>query len=182
MIFTPAKLSGVFAVTLEPHEDDRGYFVRMFAQEEFENAGIKDFKIVQINQAYTKNGGVLRGLHWQEKPKEEAKFFQCLDGEIYDVLVDVRRDSPTFGQWEGFNLKGSEKKLLYIPKGLAHGYETLVNSCRVQYMVSEFYSPEVEKGIRWNDPGLGIKWPLEPTFLSDKDKNLPLFTDLFPNS
>jgi len=176
MIFTPTEIDGMFVVTLEPHEDDRGYFARMFAQEEFEKAGITDFKIVQINQAFTKEAGVLRGLHWQTKPKEEAKFFQCLEGEIFDVAVDVREGSKTFGKWVGVNLKATEKKLVYIPKGLAHGYETLTSNCKVQYMVSEFYAPETEKGFRWNDPTFNIKWPLEPAFMSEKDSSLPDFS------
>jgi dTDP-4-dehydrorhamnose 3,5-epimerase len=178
MIFTPTKIDGMFEITLEPHEDERGYFRRMFAQEEFAKAGINDFKIVQINQAYTKSSGVLRGLHWQTEPKLEAKYFQCLKGEIFDVVVDTRIGSKTYGIWEGFNLKSDEKKLLFVPGGCAHGYETLTDDCMVQYMVSEFYSPEYEKGIRWNDPTFNIKWPMEPTFMSEKDKNLPDFKDL----
>ena len=175
MIFKPAEILGVFYVTLELHEDDRGYFTRVFCQNEFHWAGIDDFNIVQINQAFTKQPGVLRGLHWQTKPKEEAKFFQCLQGEVFDVLADVRPDSPTFGKWMGTKLSAGEKKLLFIPKGLAHGYETLSENCVVQYMVSEFYSPEVEIGIRWNEPFFKIKWPLEPKFISEKDSNLPDF-------
>lgn len=175
MIFNPTEIDGMFTVTLEPHEDDRGYFARMFAREEFEKAGITDFKIVQINQAFTKAKGVLRGLHWQTKPKEEAKFFQCLEGEIFDVAADVRPGSKTFGKWVGVHLKASEKTLVYIPKGLAHGYETLTENCKVQYMVSEFYSPDMERGFRWDDPAFNIKWPIKPTFMSDKDKNLPEF-------
>lgn len=175
MIFTPTKIEGMFEVTLEPHEDERGYFRRMFAQEEFEKAGITDFKIVQVNQAYTKAVGVMRGLHWQTKPKEEAKFFQCLAGEVFDVVADIRPKSKTFGKWVGTHLSGSEKKLLFIPKGLAHGYETLTKDCLVQYMVSEFYSPEYEVGFKWNDPFFDIKWPLLPSFVSEKDSNLPSF-------
>ncbi|MGA2910233.1 MAG: dTDP-4-dehydrorhamnose 3,5-epimerase [Candidatus Microgenomates bacterium] len=173
MIFTPLEIEGMFEVTLEPHEDERGYFRRMYAEEEFQKAGITDFKIVQINQAYTKAAGVIRGLHWQTKPKEEAKFFQCLDGEIFDVIADVRKESKTFGKWVGVHLKGVEKKLLFIPKGAAHGYETLTKDCRVQYMVSEFYSPDYEVGFRWNDPFFKIDWPMPPSFISEKDSNLP---------
>ena len=172
MKFLPTEINGAFLVELEPRIDDRGYFTRSFAQEEFDAAGIK-FKMVQTNQAFTKAKGVLRGLHWQVEPKLESKFFQCLQGEIFDVICDVRHGSPTYGKWAGFNLKGDEFKLLFIPGGLAHGYETLTENCRVQYMVSEFYAPETEKGIRWNDPTFNISWPLEPTFMSEKDKNLP---------
>lgn len=171
MIFTPTEIDGAFLVELQPRVDDRGYFTRVFAQEEFDVAKI-NFKMVQTNQAFTKVKGVLRGMHWQTEPKLEAKFFQCLQGEIYDVICDVRPNSPTYGKWAGFNLKGDEFKLLFIPGGLAHGYETLTENCRVQYMVSEFYAPEVERGFRWNDPTFNIKWPIEPSFMSDKDKNL----------
>lgn len=177
MKFIPTEIDGAFLVELEPHIDDRGYFTRFFAQEEFDKAGI-NFKMVQTNQAFTKAKGVLRGLHWQTEPKLEAKFFSCLAGEIFDVICDVRKNSPTYGKWEGFHLKGDEFKLLYIPGGIAHGYETLTENCKVQYMVSEFYSPEFEKGFRWNDSTFNIKWLMEPTFTSDKDANLPEFKDL----
>jgi len=175
MIFTPTAIDGMFEVTLEPHKDDRGYFRRMFAQEEFQKAGINSFNIMQINQAFTKAAGVLRGLHWQTKPNEEAKFFQCLAGEVFDVVADIRPESTTYGKWVGVHLIGSEEKLVFIPGGLAHGYETLTENCLVQYMVSEFYTPEAEKGFRWDDPTFNIKWPMAPVFLSDKDKNLPNF-------
>lgn len=177
MIFTPTKIEGMFYVDLEPHIDERGYFSRVFAQEEFEKAKI-DFKMVQVNQAFTKLKGVLRGMHWQTEPKLEAKFFQCLDGEVYDVVVDVRKDSPSYMKWAGTKLSGDKFRLLYIPGGLPHGYETLTKNCRVQYMVSEFYSPENEKGFRWDDPAFNIEWPIPPTFMSEKDKNLPNFSDL----
>jgi len=174
MIFTPTAISGMFEITLEPRVDDRGYFSRVFCRNEFTNAGI-DFKMVQMNQAKTKAAGVLRGLHWQIAPKLEAKVFRCLQGKIFDVVADVRSDSPTFGKWAGYELSGDELKTLYIPGGVAHGYETLTPDCIVQYMVSEFYAPDHEKGIRWNDPFFKIKWPIPPTFLSEKDAHLPEF-------
>lgn len=164
----------MFSVMLEPRVDERGCFARMFAQEEFEKAGI-DFRMVQANQALTKTKGVIRGLHWQTEPKLEAKVFQCLNGEIFDVVADVRPNSKTFGKWSGTNLKSDEFRLLYIPRGLAHGYQTLCENCRVQYLVSEFYSLDVEKGIRWNDPFFNIKWPLTPSFVSKKDSGFPNF-------
>lgn len=172
MIFTPTEIDGAFLVELAPRIDQRGYFTRVFAQEEFKAAKI-DFKMVQTNQAFTKAKGVLRGMHWQTEPKLEAKFFQCLQGEIFDVICDTRLNSKTYGKWAGFHLKSDEFKLLFIPGGLAHGYETLTENCHVQYMVAEFYSPEFEKGFRWNDPTFNIKWPMEPSFMSEKDKNLP---------
>jgi len=170
MIFTPAEISGAFYITLEPRTDDRGYFRRMFCQDEFTKAGI-NFHMVQINQAFTKAKGVLRGLHWQVPPKGEAKVFQCLKGKIFDVIADVRPKSPTFGEWIGTILDEDDPKLLYIPEELAHGYITLSENCQVSYMVSEFYAPQYEKGMRWNDPFFKIKWPISPTFLSEKDAN-----------
>jgi dTDP-4-dehydrorhamnose 3,5-epimerase len=164
----------MYYIDLEPRIDDRGYFCRQFAQEEFDKAEI-DFKMVQTNQAFTKAKGVLRGVHWQITPKLEAKVFQCLNGEIFDAVADVREDSPSFGKWLGINLKSDKFRLLFIPGGLAHGYETLTENCRVQYMVSEFYAPDYERGMRWNDPFFDIKWPIKPSFISDKDSNLPDF-------
>jgi dTDP-4-dehydrorhamnose 3,5-epimerase len=175
MIFTPTSIDGMFYIDLEPRIDERGYFTRMFAQEEFDKAKI-DFKMVQTNQAYTKTKGMLRGLHWQTAPKLEAKVFQCISGEIFDVVADTRPDSPTFGKWVGTKLEGDKFRLLYVPGGLAHGYQTLTDNCKVQYMVSEFYSPEYEKGFRWNDPFFKIEWPMAPTFVSEKDSSLPDFT------
>jgi dTDP-4-dehydrorhamnose 3,5-epimerase len=175
MKFIKTKIAGMYYVDLEPRGDDRGYFVRQYAEEEYQQKAGINFKMVQTNQAFTKDKGVLRGMHWQEYPKLEPKVFQCLDGEVYDVVADVRRDSPTYGKWLGTALKGDKLRLLYIPGGLAHGYETLTENCRVQYMVGEFYSPEQEKGIRWDDPFFKIKWPLKPAIMSDKDKSFADF-------
>lgn len=174
MIFSPAEISGMYIITLEPREDNRGGFARLFCKNEFTKAGI-DFTAVQINQARTKNKGTLRGLHWQTAPKEEVKVFQCLEGSIYDVVADTRPDSPTFGKWLGTQLDADVPKILYIPGGLAHGYQTLKDNSRVQYLVSEFYSPENEKGVRWNDPFFKITWPLPPVSLSEKDSGYPDF-------
>ena len=174
MIFSPTDIHGLYKITLEPRIDDRGYFCRVFAEEEFLNAGI-DFKMVHTNQARTKDAGVLRGLHWQTEPKLEAKVFRCLEGKVFDVVADVSPDSPTFGKWAGFELSGDKLETLYIPGGLAHGYETLTTNCLVEYMVTEFYSPQFEIGFRFDDPFFNIKWPLTPSFMSDKDKNLPNF-------
>ena len=174
MIFSPAEISGMYIITLEPREDDRGSFARMFCQHELAKANI-EFTPVQINQAVTKNKGAMRGLHLQTAPKEEAKVFQCLEGSIFDVVADIRPDSPTFGKWLGTQLDADVPKILYIPKGVAHGYQTLKDNCRVQYLVSEFYSPETEKGVRWNDPFFNISWPLPPVSVSEKDSRFPDF-------
>lgn len=174
MKIIPAKISGMFYIDLEPRFDDRGYFRRAFCVDELSEAGIV-FQIVQINQALTKQKHVIRGLHWQAAPDEEAKIFQCLEGKIIDVVADVRRDSPTYGQWESVELAGDSYRILYIPGGVAHGYETLEENCLVQYSVSHKYSPQSEKGIRWNDPFFNIVWPASPAFLSPKDSGFPDF-------
>lgn len=174
MIFTPTSIFGMYTVTLEPREDARGSFARVLCLNELSKAGL-DFHVAQINQASTKMKGVIRGLHWQTAPHEEAKVFQCIKGSICDVVADVRKDSPTFGKWIATELSASGPTLLFVPKGVAHGYQTLEDNCTVQYIVSEFYAPESEKGIRWNDPVFNIKWPLEPSFVSEKDSKWPDF-------
>jgi dTDP-4-dehydrorhamnose 3,5-epimerase len=114
-------------------------------------------------------------MHFQKEPKAEDKLIQCLNGAIYDVAVDLRKNSPTYGRWEAVELSEENKKMFLIPKGFAHGVQTLTDNCRMQYFVSEFYSPEYESGVRWNDPLFNVKWPLAPTVISEKDKNWPLF-------
>jgi dTDP-4-dehydrorhamnose 3,5-epimerase len=175
MLFKPTSIAGMFTITLEPREDERGYFARQYCQNEFTKAGITDYRIVQINQAKTKIQGAVRGLHWQTAPKEEAKIFQCLEGEIFDVVADIRPDSPSFGKWLGVKLIGGSSTQLFIPKGVAHGYQVLSKECRVQYLVSEFYAPETERGIRYNDPLFTISWPAPVTFVTPKDQNWPDF-------
>ena len=174
MIFEKTKFEGVYIVRMEPKEDSRGSFARVFCKEELKTAGI-DFDVKQVNQALTKKRGTLRGLHYQKEPKAEAKLVRCFQGKVYDLVVDLRLNSSTYKKWLAFELSDLNT-FIYIPKGLAHGYETLSDNCWMEYFMSEFYAPEYEAGLRWDDPALGIDWPVMNPFLSEKDKNWPLLT------
>ncbi len=173
MKFTATKIQGLYIIEGEPRADERGYLMRTFCQDELAKNGL-EFNIVQANQTLTKAKNTVRGMHWQLAPKTEDKIVQCLRGTIYDVALDVRPDSPTYGQWVAIELSGDNKKMFLIPKGLAHGFQTLTDNCEVQYFMSEFYSPEHASGVRWDDPFFNIKWPLANPSLSEKDKVWPL--------
>ena len=174
MIFRKTKLSGVYTIEPEPLIDDRGYFSRVFCENELRKKGI-EFSITQINRSFTKKRGVIRGMHFQCPPMAEAKIIQCTKGAIYDVAVDLREESPTFKQWIAVELTSENKKMLFIPKGLAHGCQTLVEVCEVLYFMSEYYEPQCSKGVLWNDPLFGIDWPIKNPMFSEKDKKWPLF-------
>lgn len=170
MKFTETKLSGLLIIELEPKIDERGYLVRVFCEEELKNNGLK-FPIVQASQTLTKERGTIRGMHFQNFPKAEDKIVQCLKGSVYDVVIDLRKNSTTYGQWVGEELSADNKKMLFIPKGFAHGYQTLADHCELQYFMSELYSSECSTGVRYNDPLFKINWPLAVSNLSEKDKN-----------
>lgn len=175
MIFHKTKLEGLFVIEREPYIDDRGHFVRIFCEEEFKKAGIKDFKIVQGNQSLTKKKGAIRGMHFQKEPKAEDKFIHCLRGAIYDVAIDLRASSPTYGQWCANELSEENKKMLFVPKGFAHGFQALTDNCEIEYFMSEFYAPDHACGVRWDDPFFNITWPIpKPSVISDNDKKWPL--------
>lgn len=174
MIITKTKIAGVYTIELESKVDERGYFTRVFCQKELKNAGI-NFNIAQINRSLSVQRGMIRGLHMQKSPKSEDKIVQCLAGKIFDVALDLRKNSKTFGQWFGQELSEKNKKMMLVPKGCAHGFQTLTDNCLVEYFVSEFYSPEHEKGTRWDDPKFRVKWPIKRVTFSDKDKNWPLY-------
>jgi len=153
--------------------DERGDFLRAFCAREFHKAGIS-LSVVQANLAGSRHRGTLRGLHYQAAPHEEGKLMRCIKGAIYDVVLDIRPDSESFGQWYGTELSASNACMLYVPPGCAHGYLTLEDDTHVYYMVSEYYEPEAERGIRWNDPQFSIDWPQkEGLILSDKDQSWP---------
>ena len=173
MKITQTKISGVYVIELEPREDSRGYFARVFAKEELKKAGI-DFSIVHINRSLTVDKGTIRGMHYQKKPKEEDKIIQCLSGKIFDVALDLRPASKTFGQWVSQTLNPKSKKMLLVPKGCAHGFQTLEKNTVVEYFVTQYYAPDFEKGIRYNDPKFNIKWPIKKAIVSEKDANWPL--------
>jgi dTDP-4-dehydrorhamnose 3,5-epimerase len=174
MIITKAKIEGVFVLDLEPRGDTRGYFARVFAKEELKKQKIS-YDIVHINRSLTEKKGTIRGLHRQISPKEEDKIVQCLKGAIFDVALDLRKNSKTYGQWVGEILSAENKKMLLIPKGFAHGFQTLEDNTLVEYFVSEYYDPKCEIGVRWNDPFHGITWPIKNPSVSDKDGRWPDF-------
>lgn len=175
MKFIKTNIKGVYVITLELRKDNRGSFTRNFCKKEFAEIGI-NINIVQINRSLTKEKGTIRGLHYQRYPKSEDKIVQCLKGSIFDVAVDLRKNSPTYGKWVGETLSEDNNKMLLIPKGFAHGFQALDNNVVVQYFVSQYYSPDYEKGLRWNDPRLNIQWPIKDIELSDKDKQWPFMS------
>lgn len=174
MNFSRSKISDVIIIEPTPRGDSRGYFARVFAKEELKEFGIK-YDIVHINRSMTAEKGTIRGLHCQTAPKEEDKIVQCLSGSIFDVALDLRKNSPTYGQWVGEILSAENKKMLLIPKGFAHGFQTLEKNVLVEYFVTEYYSPDNERGVRWNDKFHGIKWPIKNAKVSEKDGSWPDF-------
>lgn len=163
---------------LEPvvHWDQRGFFMESYNEYLLKGKGI-NYKFVQDNQSFSKEAGVLRGLHYQLNPKAQVKLIMVIRGAVYDVVLDIRRSSPTFGQWFGTILSEHNHRQLLVPKGFAHGFCTLVPNTQVLYKVDEYYSPEHDRGILWNDPALGIDWPTSSPILSDKDQRHPLLQD-----
>jgi len=173
MKFQKTKIDGLYIIEPELRTDERGYFGRIFCKEELARIGF-GFEAVQANRSSNNRKGMIRGMHFQNPPKAEDKIVQCLKGEIYDVAVDLRENSSTYGQWVGEELNEDNKKMFLIPKGFAHGFQTLTDDSEVLYFMSEFYSSEHASGIRWDDPFLNIQWPMQDPFLSEKDKNWPL--------
>lgn len=173
MIFKKTKISGLYRIEHNLIVDERGSFARTFDLNEFHDQNLK-FSIVQIDRSVTKQKGTIRGMHFQKAPKAEDKIVQCIKGSIYDVAIDLRKESHTFGQWVAEELSEEKQKMVYIPQGFAHGFQALTDDCEVQYLMSEYYSPEHGDGVRWNDPAFKIKWPLSNPYMSDKDKTWPL--------
>ena len=173
MIFNETKLKGAYVIDIEPLEDERGFFARSFCRKEFEERGLNPC-IVQCNISFNKKKGTVRGMHYQAAPHEEAKLVSCIGGAIYDVIVDLRPDSSTYCQWVAVELSSQNHKMLYIPEGFAHGFQTLEDNTEVFYQMSEFYHPECARGIRWDDPAFGIEWPLMEKIISTRDCLHPL--------
>lgn len=173
MRIEPTTLADARLIRLEKRGDDRGWFARTMDTRIFADQGM-DSVFVQQNASMSAQAGTLRGLHFQRPPYAEAKLVRCLRGRILDVIVDLRRDSPSFGKWEGFELTDRNDRMLYVPAGFAHGFQTLADDTAVTYQVSHRYTPEAEGGLRWDDPALGIDWPLPPAVMSDKDAAWPL--------
>lgn len=173
MNFAPTAIDDVVVITLQEHADQRGFFARTFCAREFEAAGLRPV-VAQANVSFNHKAGTLRGLHYQRPPAREAKLVRCTRGRVFDVAVDVRPSSPTYLQHVGVVLDADTRNAVYVPEGFAHGYLTLEDACEVTYQVSEFYTPGVEDGMRWDDPKLSIPWPHEVLVLSDKDASWPL--------
>jgi len=174
MIFHETKLKGAFLIEIKKIEDDRGFFGRAWCQKEFEDAGINP-NIYQINTSLTYRKGTIRGMHYQIDPHQEGKLIRCTRGRIFDVMIDLRPESPTFMQWLGHELSEDNYRMVFVPENFAHGFVTLEDHCEVYYPVTEFYTPGSERGIRYDDPAFDIAWPVEIEVVSDKDMNHPDF-------
>lgn len=174
MLFAKTKLPGAFVIDLELREDERGFLARSWCQREFEERGLNP-RLVQCNVSFNKKRGTLRGMHYQAKPYEEAKLIRCTKGAVYDVIIDLRPDSPTYLRWEALELNEHTHRMLYIPEGCAHGFQTLEDSTEVFYQMSEIYQPESARGVRWDDPAFGIPWPEGPRIISVRDQSFPDF-------
>ena len=178
MIFKPTPLQGNYTIELQPKGDDRGWFARTFCAKEFEQIGhTKPW--VQMNHSFTADKGTVRGLHFQHPPHSEIKLVRCIAGAVFDVVVDIRKNSPTFLQWFGTEISAQNKTMMYIPEGFAHGFQTLTDHCELIYCHTEFYIPGAEDGLKYNDPALRINWPLEPVNLSERDEQHPFITQNF---
>jgi len=169
MEIKPGKLKGTFEIILHPHTDERGFFMRTYDDAIFKNYGL-DKKWVQENHSRSEHKGVIRGLHFQFPAFVETKMVRCIRGAVLDIFIDLRKNSETFGQWDAIELSEENKKMILIPRGFAHGFCTLTDISEVVYKVDNYYSPDHECGLLWNDPDLNIEWPVEKPILSDKDK------------
>ncbi|KMY51037.1 dTDP-4-dehydrorhamnose 3,5-epimerase [Peribacillus loiseleuriae] len=177
MIITKTKLKEVVIVEPKVFGDHRGWFSETYSKSIFADHDI-NIEFVQDNQSFSATKGTLRGLHYQLDPKAQTKLVRCTKGSIFDVAVDIRKGSPTYGEWFGIELSAENKKQLLVPKGFAHGFMTLTNDVEVQYKVDEVYSPEHDRGILWNDPAIGVEWPMDvKPVLSAKDESAPLLKD-----
>ena len=173
MIFHQTGLSGVFIIEPEPIADDRGFFACAWTAREFQQHGL-NINVRQCNIAFNASRGTIRGMHFQKEPHEEAKLTRCTRGAIYDVAIDLRPDSPARYQWVGVELTSDNHRMLYVPEGFAHGYQTLTDGAEMSYQVSEYYHAESADGVRWDDPAFGIQWPLPVTVINERDANYPL--------
>jgi dTDP-4-dehydrorhamnose 3,5-epimerase len=173
MLFTPTPLAGAFVVDIERHEDSRGFFARSFCEQEFAAHGLRH-RPLQSNISFNALPGTVRGMHYQRAPHEEAKLVRCTTGRVFDVIIDIRENSPTRHQWFGVELDSDSRRALYIPEGFAHGFQTLEHATEVFYEMFNTFHPDCAEGLRWDDPVLGIAWPLRPTTISERDRAYPL--------
>ncbi|GAA6619903.1 dTDP-4-dehydrorhamnose 3,5-epimerase [Scytonema sp. NUACC26] len=175
MIFTKTELQDAYIIDLDQKPDQRGFFARTFCAQEFEAHGLKP-TVAQCNLSFNHKKGTLRGMHYQLLPAAETKLIRCISGAIYDVIIDMRPESPTYLQHIGVELTAENRRALYVPEMFAHGYQALTDGAEVVYQVGEFYTPGYERGLRYDDPFFNIQWPMEVTVISDKDKNWPLMS------
>lgn len=173
MIFRETPLPGAYVIELDPRSDPRGFFARAFCRKEFEERGLES-GVVQANISFNERAGTLRGIHFQLEKHAEVKMVRCTRGSVFDVIVDLREGSATYGQWFGETLSADNRWMMYVPKGFGHAYQTLEDGAEVFYMVTTEYAPGAEGGVRWDDPSIGIEWPLPDPILSDRDLNHPL--------
>lgn len=174
MKFSQTRIAGAYLIDVEPHADERGFFARTFCCDEFAAQGLRS-SFVQCNVSFNARKGTLRGMHFQEKPYEEAKLVSCTRGAVYDVILDLRRESSTFRTWAAFELTADNRRMLYIPEGLAHGFQSLEDNTDVSYLMSQMYRPGFERGARWDDPAFAIRWPLADPIVSKRDAAYPDF-------
>ena len=174
MRFIETELDGVFIIEPERRRDDRGFFARTFCQREFADHGLVT-AVNQCSTSYNATRGTLRGMHYQADPHAESKLVRCTAGSIYDVVVDMRRDSATCGRWISVELSAADGRSVYVPVGCAHGFQTLTDGAEVFYQISEPYVPELTRGFRWNDPSFGIRWPIDDPITSARDRSYPDF-------
>jgi len=170
VIFQETALAGAYLIDLEKRGDERGFFARVFCEKEFSSHGLVTH-FVQVNNSLSADRGTLRGMHYQLHPHAETKLVRCIRGALWDVILDLRPGSPSFGKSVGVELSAENRRMIYVPKGFAHGFVTLQTDTEAFYFADEFYAPDCERGVRWNDPRFGIEWPIEPAVISDKDRD-----------
>lgn len=175
MKFSPTSVPGAIVIDLDRLPDERGFFARSYCEQEFIAHGLTP-RIAQCNVSFNRSRGTLRGMHVQAAPHEEAKVVRCTQGAVWDVVVDLRRTSPTFKRWYGIELSADNRRALYVPEGVAHGFQTLADDTEVLYMMSQFYRREAAYGVRWDDPAFGIEWPIPDPYLSERDRNFEPFS------
>jgi dTDP-4-dehydrorhamnose 3,5-epimerase len=174
MKFLAAEIPGVYLVEPEPIEDERGFFARVFCAGEFAARGLAAH-VAQCSLSFNSRKGTLRGMHYQAAPHEEARLVRCTRGAIFDVALDLREGSATFGRWAAFELTAENRRMIYVPEGVAHGFQTLVDEAEVHYQMSAEYEAASARGARWNDPAFAIRWPFPPSMISQRDASFPLF-------
>ena len=175
MTFTETPLAGAYIIDIVALKDDRGFFARTWSVDELKQRGL-DATLVQCNVAWNPTKGTLRGMHFQRPPYDEVKIIRCTRGALFDVIIDLRPSSPTFKQWTSVELDADSRRMLYVPKGLAHGYITLTDDVEAYYHVSAPYTPGSADGVAWDDPAFGVTWPMAPTVISERDRAWPRFT------